>query len=64
MQKLTLVRKGVQLSGYGRQLWTTIECVESVKGDQVLPLPLLKGDRPNMPKEVPLIVNFLRTDLS
>ena len=58
MQKLTLVRKGVQLSGYGRWLWTTTECVKSVKGDQVLPLPLLKGDRPNMPKEVLLIVSY------
>ena len=58
-----LARKGEQPSDYGRQLWTTTKCVESVKGDQVLPLPLLKGDCPNSPKEFFLLINYLQTDL-
>lgn len=64
MQKLMLARKGVQLTGYGRWLWTTTESVEGVKCDQVLPLPLLKGDRPHFPKEVLLLVGYLWMDLS
>ena len=59
-----LTRKGVQPLGYMHWLGTTTKHVESVEGDQVLPFPLLKGYRPNSPKEALLFIVNLRTDLS
>lgn len=61
-RKLTLTGKGVQPSGYRCRLWTTTECVESIKGDQILPFPLLKWDFQNTSNEALLFVANLRTD--
>ena len=53
----------LQLTSYWRQHWTTIEGMDSVKNNQIFPLPLLKRNLQDAPDKALLLVGHLRTDL-
>ena len=54
----------VQPSSFNRWIQTTTKSVEGVKHNQILPLPLPKQNRPNLPKETLLLLTYFRMGLS